>query len=79
MAGDFFEIKPGQSWSPGSTLAFPGSFPENVGAKAVYEVVRPGEFRVRFRYSSAMIDSPLAKDIWTGELVSNEVVITVKK
>ena len=79
MAGDFFEIKPGQNWSPANKLAFPGSLPENVGAKVVYEVLSPGEFRVRFRYSSAMIDSPLAKDIWTGELVSNEVVITVKK
>lgn len=79
VAGDSFEIKPGQNWSPANKLAFPGSLPENVGAKVVYEVVSPGEFRVRFRYSSAMIDSPLAKDIWTGELVSNEVVITVKK
>jgi hypothetical protein len=79
VAGDFFEMKPGQNWSPANKLAFPGSLPENVGAKVVYEVVRPGECRVRFRYSSANIDDPLAKDIWTGELVSNDVVITVNK
>jgi len=79
VAGDFFEIKPGQTWSPGDRLVFPGSFPENVGAKVVYEVVKPGEFRIRFTYNSPKIDDPLANGIWTGELVSNEVVITAKK
>lgn len=78
-AGDFFNIKPGQSWSPGDQLAFPGSFPENVGAKRVFQAVKPGEFRVRFRYSSDRIDDPLANGIWTGVLDSNEVVITAGK
>src|ERR1017187_7370875 len=30
-AGDFLEIKPGQTWSPANDLAFPGSLPESVG------------------------------------------------
>jgi hypothetical protein len=78
-AGDFFEIKPGQSWSPGGTLAFPGSLPESVGSKVVYHVVKTGEFRVQFTYNSAKIDNPLANGIWIGELVSNEIVVNVKE
>jgi hypothetical protein len=78
VASDFFELKPGQSWSPGGRLAFPGAFPQSVGSKIVYEVAKPGEFRVRFKYSSAKIDSPHADGIWTGELSSNEVVVTAK-
>jgi hypothetical protein len=77
-AGDFPEIKPGQTWSPANDLAFPGSLPESVGTKVVYEVVKPGEFRVRFTYNSPKLNTPLAKNAWTGELVSNEVVIRIK-
>ena len=46
---------------------------------AFYTVVTPGEFRIKFTYSSQEINNPLARGIWTGELVSNEIVITAKK
>jgi hypothetical protein len=78
-AGDFLEIKPGESWSYDKHLAFPGTLPESVGSKMVYEVVKPGEFRVRFTYNSPKgMNSVFARDAWTGDLVSNEVVITVR-
>lgn len=77
-AEDFPEIKPGQSWSYAKELTFPGSIPEGSSTFALYSVVMPGEFRVKFTYTSAKIDSPLATGIWTGELVSNELVITSK-
>jgi hypothetical protein len=77
-AGDFPEIKPGESWSYDKHLLFPGSIPQGGNKFAQYAVVAPGEFRVKFTYNSAKIDDPLAEDIWIGELVSNEVVITVK-
>jgi hypothetical protein len=77
-AGDFPEIKPGETWSYGKHLAFPGSIPEGGSTFAQYTVVKPGEFRVRFTYNSPKIDDPLANGIWIGELVSNEIVINVK-
>jgi hypothetical protein len=77
-AGDFPEIKPGETWSYDRHLAFPGSIPEGGSTFAQYSVIKPGEFRVKFTYNSPKIDDPLAKDIWIGELVSNEVAITVK-
>lgn len=78
-AGDFPEIKPGQSWTYDKELAFPGSVPEGSSTFALFSVVRPGEFRIKFTYTSAKIDNPLANGIWTGELVSNEIIITAKK
>lgn len=72
-------IKPGQSWSYGRELTFPGSIPEGSSTFALFSVVKPGEFRIRFTYTSTKIDNPLANGIWTGELVSNEIVITAKK
>ena len=79
-AEDFLEIKPGETWSYAKGLAFPGSIPEGLSSFALYSVVKPGEFRVKFTYMSPKgINSPFAKDIWTGELVSNELVINVKE
>lgn len=78
-AGDFLEIKPGQSWSYAKELTFPGSVPEGSSTFAIYTVAKPGEMRIRFTYSSQELKSPLAQGIWTGELVSNEIVITAKK
>jgi hypothetical protein len=72
------EYKPGQTWSPNLKPSFPGSFPHGVGTIAFYQVAKPGEFRVKFTYNSPKIDDPLAKDIWIGELMSNEVVIRIK-
>lgn len=78
-AGDFLEIKPGQSWSFDKGLTFPGSIPEGSSTFSQYTVVKPGEFRVKFTYNSPKgMNSVFAKDAWTGELVSNEVVITIK-
>jgi hypothetical protein len=78
-AGDFPEIKPGEIWSFDKHLAFPGSIPEGGSTFAQYTVVKPGEFRVKFTYNSPKgMNSVFAKDAWTGELVSNEIVITVK-
>ena len=78
-ADDFLEIKPGQTWSPNLKPSFPGTFPQGVGTIAFYQVAKPGEFRIRFTYNSAKIDSPLAEGIWIGELVSNEIVINVNE
>jgi hypothetical protein len=77
-AGDFPEIKPGETWSYDRHLEFPGSIPEGGSTFAQYTVVKPGEFRVKFTYNSPKIDDPLAKDAWIGELMSNEIVITIK-
>src|ERR1017187_2056930 len=78
-AGDFPEIKPSQSWSYDKQLEFPGSIMAGSGVFFIYSVVKPGEFRVKFTYNSPKIDDPLAKGIWTGEVVSNEIVINVKE
>jgi hypothetical protein len=78
-AEDFLEIKPGQTWSPNLKPSFPGTFPQGVGTIAFYQVAKPGEFRIKFTYNSPKIDDPLAKGIWIGGLVSNEIVITVKE
>jgi hypothetical protein len=79
QAGDFPEIKPGETWSYDKHLAFPGSIPEGASMFAQYAVVKPAEFRVKFTYNAPKdINSPFAKNAWTGELVSNEVVITIK-
>jgi hypothetical protein len=56
-----------------------GSIPEGGGTFAQYTVVKPGEFRVKFTYNSSKgLNSVFARNAWTGELVSNELVITVK-
>jgi hypothetical protein len=78
-AGDFPEIKPGETWSYDRHLAFPGSIPEGGSTFAQYTVVKPGEFRIKFTYNSPKIDDPLANGIWIGELVSNEIVLTIKE
>jgi hypothetical protein len=78
-AEDFLEIKPGQTWSPNLKPSFPGTFPQGVATIAFYQVAKPGEFRIKFTYNSPKIDDPLANGIWIGELVSNEIVITVKE
>ena len=78
-AGDFFEIKPGETWSYSQRLEFPGFIPVGGNKFAHHKVVKAGEFRVQFTYNSSKeIDSPFAKGIWIGQLVSNEIVITVK-
>ncbi len=42
-------------------------------------MLKPGEFRLTFTYDSPKGEtSPLAMDAWTGKLVSNELVLTVK-
>src|SRR5262249_9758602 len=77
-AGDFPEIKPGETWTYGK-ISFPGSIPEGGSTFAQYTVVKPGEFRLKFTYNSSKgLNSIFARNAWTGELVSNEVVITVK-
>jgi hypothetical protein len=78
-AADFPELKPGQSWSYDRDLSFPGWIPQGGNALNNYSVVKPGESRIKFTYTSRKIDSPLADGIWTGDLVSNEVVIKVKE
>ena len=78
LAGDFLEIKSGQSWSHAKRYEFPGTIIAGSSMFARYTVLKPGEFRVKFSYNSPRDDSPFAKDMWIGELVSNEVVIAVK-
>ena len=78
QAGDFPEIKPGQTWSHAKIYEFPGTIVAGSSMFARYAVLKPGEFRVSFFYNSPREDSPFAKDMWIGELVSNEVVIAVK-
>jgi hypothetical protein len=78
-AADFPELNPGQSWSFDTGLSFPGPIPQGGNALDFYSVAKPGEFRIKFTYVSKKIDSPLANGIWTGELVSNEVVIKAAK
>jgi len=78
-AGDFLEIKPGETWSYSQRLGFPGFMPLGGNRFASHSVVKPGEFRIKFTYNSSKeIDSPFAKGIWVGRLMSNEIVITVK-
>jgi hypothetical protein len=78
-AEDFPEIKPGQTWVYNRQLTFPGSIPEGGSTFAQYTVLKPSEFRLKFTYNSPKgLKSPFAKDMWIGELVSNEVVITIK-
>jgi hypothetical protein len=76
---DFPELKPGQSWSFDRDLTFPGWIPQGGNALNSYSVVKPGEFRIKFTYTSTKIDSPVADGIWTGGLVSNEVVVKAKE
>ena len=78
-AADFPEIKPGKSWSFDMDLTFPGPVPQGGNVMAFYYVRKPGEFRIKFTYTSREIDDPLAKRAWTGELVSNEVTIKATK
>jgi hypothetical protein len=78
-AADFPQLKPGQSWSFDQALTFPGAIPQGGNAMDFYRVVKPGELRIKFTYTSRTIDSPLANGIWTGALVSNEVVIKATK
>jgi hypothetical protein len=78
-AGDFFEIKPGETWSYSHRLEFPGFMPLGRNRFAQHTVVKPGEFRIKFTYNSSKeIDSPFAKGIWVGQMMSNEIVISVK-
>jgi hypothetical protein len=78
-AGDFPEIKPSETWSYDKHLEFPGSIPEGGSTFAQYTVVKPGEFRIKFTHNSPKINNPFANGIWTGELDSNEIVITIKE
>jgi hypothetical protein len=79
-AGDFPEIKPGDNWYYDRHLVFPGSIPEGGSTFAQYTVVKPGEFRIKFTYNSPKFNAnALARDVWTGELVSNEIVVNVNE
>jgi len=82
VAADFFEIKPGQSWTPRGAISFPGTFSASKQLVsynfAAFTVLKPGAFRLKVTYNSPHCTDPLADGIWTGTLSSNEIVLKVK-
>jgi len=76
QAADFPEIKPGETWTFTRDLTFPGALPQGGSRLMEYDVSKPGEFRIRVKYMSSAIDVPAAQGAWTGEIDSNEIVIT---
>ena len=68
-AGDFVDIRPGQSWTHGNKLQFPGAIPDRPNTIAFYSIVKPGEFRITLTYTSQELNSLLAKGIPEQEKV----------
>ena len=76
---DIVTIKAGETWSPTTTYSLPGRMPEGSATTAIYTILKPGEFRVRFTYEPTPIPAEAKlPECWVGELVSNELVLKVK-
>jgi len=77
-AADFPIIQPGKIWVYEEKLSFPGPVPDGASMISVYTALKPGLYRLHFTYTPTKDLAEVPKRSWTGELVSDELTITVK-
>jgi hypothetical protein len=70
-------IAPGKTWQ--KTFSFPGQFANKVDEDTLFNLLKPGEYRLKATYSHPQVTAyPLAAGSWIGTVDSNELILTVK-